>query len=127
MILIDKSKSVQDIVLTLSELTTINFPVYLLVLTNYFTKVVSRFILDTNISLNTNRYDHFQLPTSGLTSLEQGSYTYSVYQSATVSYDESTLGNAIENGKAKVIDPGTLVQPTIYNSEPTEYITYNNG
>ncbi|WP_428329049.1 hypothetical protein [Mucilaginibacter sp.] len=123
MILIDKSKQVQNLVLTLTELTTIVSPVYLLVLSNDFTKVVSRFVLSNNQSLDLNRYDLFQLSANTINTLEQGSYTYSVYQSAIETTDETSLGNAIENGKAKVI--GTVTQPIIYNSDPTEYVTYN--
>ncbi len=127
MILLNKSLDTQNVVLTLSELTTVANPVYLLVLTNDFTKVISRFILATNLSLDLNRYDLFQLTTASISSLEQGNYTYSVYQSTTASYDESSLGGAIEQGKARVIDPSILVQPIIYNSVPTEYITYDSN
>jgi len=126
MILLNKSTSTQDIVLTLSELTTIPDAVYLLVLTSDFTQVVSRFILSGNTSLDTDRYDLFKLDTSLITSLEQGLYTYAAYQSPVFTYDETTLGKPIEYGKAKVIDPATVVQPIIYNSVPTEYVTYNS-
>lgn len=127
MILLNKSINEQDIILTLTELTTISDAVYLLVLTNDFTKVISRFILSQNVSLNTNRYDHYKIETSDISALEQGLYTYSVYQSAVITYDETSLGKPIESGKAKVIDPSMLVQPAIYNSEPTEYVTYNSN
>lgn len=126
MILLNKSISKQNIVLTLSELTTIVNPVYLLVLTNDFTKVISRFILSQNLSNDLSRYDLFQLDTASISSLEQGVYTYSVYQSTIPTEDENSLGGSIEDGKAKVIDPSILVQPIIYNSVPTEYVTYNS-
>ena len=126
MILLNKSVEKQNIVRTLSELNTIVNPVYLLVLTNDFTKVISRFTLNHNLSNDLSRYDLFQLSTSSISSLEQGLYTYSVYQSAIPTDDESLLGSSIEDGKAKVIDPSTLAKPIIYNSVPTEYVTYNS-
>lgn len=127
MILLNKSLDTQDIFLTLTELTTIVNPVYLLVLSNDFTKTVTRFVLQNNLSDDLNRYDHYQLATALISSLEQGLYTYRVYQSVTATNDETLLGNAIECGKAKVIDPGAIVQPIIYESVPTEFVTYNSN
>ena len=126
MILFNKGIDKQDVVLTLSELTTIVNPVYLLLITSDFTKTVTRLHLATNLSKNLNRYDYFQIDTSLIGSLEPGLYTYAVYQSATATNDESTLGNPIESGKATVIAPGAVMQPIIYDSAPTEYVTFNN-
>jgi len=124
MILINYDKSVQDLTLTLSELTTISNPVYLLVLTNLFTKTKTRYILQNNLSTSIQRYDRFQLPTSGFTGLEVGLYNYYVYQSATVNYDETQLGNWIETGKAQVIHNSQVLQPITYQPTSVEYITY---
>lgn len=124
MILIDYEKNVQDLVLTLSELTTISNPVYLLVLTNIFTKTTTRYILQNNLSPSIERYDRFQLATSGFTGLEVGLYDYHVYQSSTINYDEAQLGNWIETGKAQVIKNSEALQPITYQPTQVEYITY---
>lgn len=124
MILINKDNSVQDLVLTLTELTTIVDPVYLLVLRNEFTGNSTRYILQNNISPNLNRYDHFQLDTSLFNDLETGDYSYSIYQSDSINYDETTLGNYVETGRAKVTAPDELATAIIYNSAVADTITY---
>ena len=128
MILINKDLQVQDLVLTLTELTTISTPVYLLVLTNDFDQVVTRIILSQNFSPNRNRYDLFGLQKSQVSGLTTGLYTYQVFQSSEINYDESVLGKPIESGKAKVIAPAELVQPIIYQSDDkSDYITYKSA
>lgn len=58
--------------------------------------------------------------------MDTGLYTYTVYQSATETTDETVLGNPIESGKAKIIAPDT-VQPIIYQSEDTsDFYTYKS-
>ena len=127
MILLNKNIQVQDLVLTLTELTTIENPVYLLVLTNDFNRKKSYLILEANTSTNTQRYDRFLFDANSLADLDTGLYTYAVYESDVAVYDESGLGNPIETGKAKVIAPDEMVQPIIYNSEDdSEYYTYKS-
>jgi hypothetical protein len=124
MILINKDNSVQDLVLTLTELTTIINPVYLLVLRNEFTNNSTRYILQNNISPNLNRYDNFQLDTSLFNDLETGDYGYTIYQSDSINYDETTLGNYVETGKAKVTATNEQAIAITYNSAIAETITY---
>lgn len=124
MILINKDNSTQDLVLTLTELTTIADPVYLLVLKNEFTDNLTRYILQDNVSANLNRYDHFQVDTSLFNDLDTGDYSYTIYQSDSINYDETTLGNYVETGKAKVTAPDEVVSAIIYNSATAETITY---
>jgi len=126
MILIDKSLQVQKLVLTLTELTTIVNPVYLLVLANDFTKISSRFVLGTNLSQDLLRYDLFTLIQPQISPLEPGNYTYSVYQSSVSVTEETGLGSPIESGKARITNSSDKVQPITYNSVPTEYLTYNS-
>ncbi|MES2265593.1 MAG: hypothetical protein V4520_02455 [Bacteroidota bacterium] len=127
MILLNKSLLVQDIILTLSENTSLQNPVYLLVLTNDFNKRVYRFLLENNISAYKGRYDHFAIDTSSIRELDSGSYSYAVYESASAIDDESLLGNAIERGNAKVIAPAEIIEPIIYKSdEDLTYYTYNS-
>lgn len=124
MILINKDNSTQDLVLTLTELTTIADAVYLLVLKNEFTDNLTRYILQDNVSANLNRYDHFQVDTSLFNDLDTGDYSYTIYQSDSINYDETTLGNYVETGKAKVTAPDEVVSAIIYNSATAETITY---
>ena len=124
MILINKDNSVQDLVLTLTELTTIVNPVYLLVLRNEYTNNSTRYILQNNISPNLNRYDYFQLDTSLFNDLETGDYSYAIYQSDSINYDETTLGDYVETGKAKVTATNVLATAITYNSAIAETITY---
>ncbi|QEC78772.1 hypothetical protein [Mucilaginibacter ginsenosidivorax] len=127
MLLINRSNPKTDLIFTLTELTTIVTPVYLLVLTSDFNRTKSRFILPLNISSNLNRYDHFKVDTSTLNDLDTGLYTYAVYQSSISTTDESVLGNPVETGKAKIIAPAVLVQPIIYESEDTsDFYTYKS-
>ena len=118
MILINKDLlPVQEIVLTLTELSSGADAVYTLVLHNDFTHKDFSFSLTDNLSTNTNRYDLFNLDTSLFNDLEVGNYTYTVFES----------DKTIETGKAKVINPGAIVQPIIYQPESTsQYITYKN-
>lgn len=127
MLLINKSNPTTDLILTLTELTTIVNPVYLLVLTSDFNRTKSRFVLPQNISSNLLRYDHFKVDTSIFNDLDTGLYTYTVYQSATETTDETVLGNPVETGKAKIIVPANTVQPIIYQSEDTsDFYTYKS-
>lgn len=126
MILIDKSLQHQNLVMTLTELTTIVNPFYLLVLTNDFTKVSTKFVLGLNLSKDLLRYDLFTLNQAQISPLEPGNYTYSVYQSSITPSDESGLGSPIESGKALIILSSDKAEPITYNSAPTEYLTYNS-
>lgn len=127
MLLINKSNLQTDLIFTLTELTTIVNPVYLLVLTSDFNRNKYRFILPQNISSNLFRYDHFKVNNSIFTDLDSGLYTYAIYQSAIESFDETVLGKSIESGKAKVIAPEALVQPIIYKSDDnSDYYTYKS-
>ncbi|MFX9552269.1 hypothetical protein ABTO49_22080, partial [Acinetobacter baumannii] len=73
------------------------------------------FSLTDNLSANTNRYDLYNLDTSLFSDLEVGNYTYTVLEGEVI----------IETGKAKIIQPGAVVQPIIYQPESTsQYITY---
>jgi len=124
MILINKDNSKQNLVLTLAELTTIANPVYLLVLKSDFNGNSYRFILQNNLSSSTIRYDYFQLDTSLFTNLDTGIYSYKVYQSGSIAYDETTLGNSIESGKAEVFASGTTQQAIIYTAPKADSVTY---
>lgn len=95
MILIDKSKSVQSIILTLSELTTVSSPQYVLEILCDSTREVNRINLPVNSSTGTSRFDLFNINTSVFSAFNPGYYSYTIYQNAT----DTT---AIETGKLKI-------------------------
>jgi hypothetical protein len=100
MIIIDKSKEVQNIILTLSELTTIVDVKYLVVLKSDATREIFKFILPINVSPATSRYDLFKVDTAVFLNMPTGYFSYRIYQTEIDStIDESLLGEFIECGK----------------------------
>ena len=94
MILIDRSKEIQTIVLTLSELTDVETPVYILNLKGDGKRDEFNIELPENLSTFKERFDLFQLDTDVFDSLSGGIYTYSI-----------TLNNSpVETGKAIIKD-----------------------
>lgn len=114
MILIDKSKAEQILILTLTELTTVDDPEYTLTLTGDGNRDIFSIPLIENTSNFKERFDQFIIPTSEFTDLSDGIYTYSV-----------TLSNeVIETGKALVKSNSTsqIIQPD--SSFNDHYLTY---
>lgn len=95
MILIDKSKSVQSIILTLSELTTVASPQYVLEILCDSTREVNRIYLPVNSSVSTSRFDLFNVDTNVFSAIQPGYYSYSIFQN-------DTDTTAIETGKLKI-------------------------
>lgn len=126
MILINKDRETNTVILTLTELTTINNPVYLMVLYSEYTKKTYRIILPQNTSASKERYDEFTLNTSIFNNYEEGIYSYYIYQAETETIDETTLGNPVEIGKLKLFSNTTNEEYTSLNEEETEddFITY---
>jgi hypothetical protein len=127
MLVIDKSKAVQNLILTLSELTTIDNARYLLVLKNDAVRTLNKIILPDNTSLSTDRYDLFSLATPVFNEITTGYYTYSIYQQSPLTSisDETLLGDFIEQGKLLIKD--LEVTETIAPVENKDYIVYYNG
>ena len=127
MIVIDKSKSSQNIILTLTELTSIENAKYLLVIKNDAVRTVSNIFLGNNLSTATERFDLFKLTQPAYNQLVSGYYTYSIYQQAQDSEitDVTLLGASIEDGKllVKSLEVTEVVAPADNN----DYIIYYNG
>lgn len=129
MIVIDKSKTSQNqnIILTLTELTTIVNAKYLMVLKNDAIRTVTNMFLPENISTSKDRYDLFQIATSEFYDLVSGFYTYSIYQQSpdTTITDAKLLGNSIEDGKLLIKD--LVVNEVIAPADNNDYIIYYKG
>ncbi|MES2062729.1 MAG: hypothetical protein V4456_12465 [Bacteroidota bacterium] len=116
MILIDREKQKQELVITLTEKTTVSEPEYLLHLTNDADR--SEFNINLNdafVSTN-SRYDHYSLDTSNFSEMPDGYYTYLVYQ-------DGVNSQAIEVGKLLIKGSTELVQ-IITPIRTEEYLIY---
>ncbi|TWR26899.1 hypothetical protein FPZ42_07645 [Mucilaginibacter achroorhodeus] len=104
MILIDKSKLSQLIILTVSELATIENPKYLMVVQSDALRTFFRFHLPDNESQYLSRFDSFTMLTSQFEKLVPGFYSYSIYEfSHDVQItDDVDLGKSLESGKLLV-------------------------
>ncbi|TFF34384.1 hypothetical protein [Mucilaginibacter psychrotolerans] len=116
MILIDRDKQKQDLVLTLTEKTTVSEPEYFLHLINDADR--SEFNIDLNdafVSTN-SRYDHYSLDTSNFSEMPDGYYTYLVHQ---IGIDSA----AVESGKLLIKGSADDVQ-IITPIRTEEYLIY---
>jgi hypothetical protein len=96
MILIDKSHPIQNIILTLSESTTIQDVPYVMMIKCDATRQIYKIALPENVSSSPERYDLFRIDSTVFTEMESGYYSYSVYQQNS----DTTLDNEpIEDGK----------------------------
>ncbi len=114
MILIDKSKAEQTLILTLTELTTGNDPEYILSLTGDGNRDIFNISLSGNTSNFKERFDQFNIPTSQFSDLPDGIYTYSV----------TLLNEVMETGKALVKSENIteIIQPN--SSLNDQYLIY---
>jgi len=105
MLTIDKTQTTNTLVVTVSELTTLDNPFYLLVILSPYTNKVYRIQLPGNNSENKIRYDEFVVETSVFNSVDAGMYNYAIYQAAVETLDENALGEPVEIGFLRVISP----------------------
>jgi hypothetical protein len=95
MILIDKEKDIQTLVLTLSEHTETLDPEYVLLLKSDSTRTESLFILPQNQSYYPERYDIFQIETSVFNDLNDGLYTYQVlFENTQIEFGKALIKSA---------------------------------
>jgi len=111
---------INQLYLTISELNTINNPIYYIDITDETTKLTERAtILDT--SIYANRYNQFQLEVvndinlqdlaNGVIYLNSGKHTYSV-----ITFDGVDLYEVCEVGIVKVVIEENLFIPTPYSN-----------
>ncbi len=125
MLEIVRSSTSQNIILTLTELVTINNPYYLFVFTNLLTKTEIKFIKSyaSDLSSFKYRYNKFEIDPSVLfASVDRGLYNYVVYEQASDTNTDPTGLNAIEYGKMRLKD--TELEFEEYN-QAVNYKAYN--
>ena len=132
MILLQQN-TVNDVVLTLRELTTISSPFYLFVFTSDDTNI-SKIFTGVDISTNVNTYNEFNIElTSGVEDLSnsvinlpyKGYYTYNIYSMVTEwNLDINNVTELVESGKVYVNDTIKPVKTTYTGGNNTKAV-YN--
>lgn len=132
MILLQQN-TVNDVVLTLRELTTIANPFYLFVFTSDDTNI-SKIFTGVDISTNVNTYNEFNIElTSGAEDLldsvinlpYKGYYTYNIYSMVTEgNLDINNITELVESGKVYVNDTIKPVKTTYTGGNNTKAV-YN--
>jgi len=103
------------VILTLTERVTLTNPYFLVRAESRRTKEVKRFILASNLSGSTERYDQFTITetsgtevlTSGTVTLTGGDWWYEIYEQSSASNLSESLATVtipIESGIFRVID-----------------------
>ncbi|MGF7075344.1 hypothetical protein [Mucilaginibacter sp. 3215] len=116
MLVIDKSKPVQRIILTLTETTGVADTAYVVKLKNDASRFEYNFTLPVNNSPAPERYDLYLIATSVFDDMASGYYTYSILTA------DSDL--AIESGKLLIKDLEATEYVTPPNTDTNEYIIY---
>lgn len=106
MILIDRAKASQEVILTLTELTTIVNPMYVMVIQSDALRDTYSIVLPANQSTSTSRFDLFNLETTSFDGLAGGYYIYEIYQQ---NQDGSNLA-LIEYGKLLIKDDEVVIE-----------------
>ena len=132
MILLQQN-TVNDVVLTLRELTTIENPFYLFVFTSDDTNI-SKIFTGVDTSTNVNTYNEFNIElTSGAEDLldsvinlpYKGYYTYNIYSMVTEgNLDINNVTELVESGKVYVNDTVKPVKTTYTGGNNTKAV-YN--
>lgn len=129
MILINKNSS-NEVVLTLSEKTSITSPTYLFEFTNDSTKQTKVFI-SVDYSNNKERFNVFniietstEVPLTGRVSLTIGDWKYNIYQQAsTTNLVVANASGLVENGRVEV--KGIETDLNEFTGEQTTYKEFN--
>lgn len=108
---------VNQVVLTLTEVTTVPTPYYLFAFTNEFNTLATTQLFTTaDISQFTNRYNLFTIDEPSNIILKQGQFIYQIYESSTPYVLPLTIaqttGVVIEEGRMVVDGP---IGNTIYS------------
>lgn len=116
----------KDVIVTLTELTTLANAFYLFVFTHETTKAVINVIKNSSSDLSQfkYRYNKFTFASGLFANASIGKYTYSVFEQLSSSNTNITGLNLIESGK---MDLNASATPTdVFNeySTPTTFSTY---
>ena len=122
------------VIFTLTERVTISSPYFLMKCTSRSSRTTKIFILASNQSSYTERYDKFtitesanEILTSGTVELKPtGDWDYEIYQQASASnLNVVNSGILLEQGIIRVIGTGDTT--TYYNGQTTGYTYYGTG
>lgn len=91
----------KNVVLTLSEFTTLTNAYYLFIFQHVTTKQIVDFVLPMSADLSTHqwRYNEFLIAASHFTSAPVGKYQYHIYEQASSSNTDPTGLTLVEQGK----------------------------
>lgn len=115
------------LILTLTELVSINEPYYLFVFTHVLTKDVVKFIKSPSDdeSLFPLRYNQFTIdPSVIFLGMQPGEWHYKVYEQTSGSNTDPSLSGAILEYGKMLLDRATEFVFTKYD-QPTSFKTYN--
>src|SRR6478735_5434834 len=116
MILINRGKAKQDLILTITEKTTVSVPNYLLFMVNDADKSEYKIYLNNALVSTNSRFDFYSLNTTAFAGMPGGYYTYSIYQN-------DINSDVIEVGKLLIQDDKEAVQ-IITPIRTDEYMMY---
>lgn len=117
------------VVFTLTERVTLSSPYFLCRVQSRRTNQVKRFILASNQSSSTGRYDQFtitetsgtEILTSGTVTLTAGDWNYKIYeQSSSTNLREENATTLLEDGILRVLDSNDTY---IYTESTDTYVT----
>ena len=116
----------KDVIVTLTELTTIANAFYLFVFTHETTKEVINVIKNSSSDLSQfkYRYNKFTFDSSLFANASIGKYTYSVFEQLSSTNTNITGLNLIESGKMDLNVSATPVDVFNEYSAPTTFRTY---
>lgn len=133
--------TVNRIVVTLSELTTIGAPLYLMEFISKDTRESKVLRLGTDTSFNVVRYNIFYISevdesledlNIGLINLKLGAYSYSIYETTSSTSTNISNLNRVESGLVTVKDTGNTIinvgldEITILDNDDSDtIITFN--
>jgi hypothetical protein len=117
MIKIEKN-STNNVVLTLSEKTTLTDAYYLFEFTSDETKD-TRYIIPTDISPNKIRYNEFEIIEPNDVSLTVGTWKYRIYEQVSSTNTDTNGLNEVECGRVDVIGSTTSVPSVTFTKTKT--------
>lgn len=125
MIQLNRGESSEKIIVTLSELKTLNEPNYLFIFTHTTTKQVVKkvFLNSSDESEYQSRYNKFTIQTSSVfNNKASGEWTYRVYEQESETNEDPELSTSlIEAGKMILLKPES---DQLTYKKPSQTITY---
>lgn len=123
LLILTKESTGEEVILTLTEKSTITAPHYLFVAEHITTKETVRFVLPVDGSTHPERYNSFQFSIIDYFSTATlGQWLYRVYEQASAINTDETGLNEVENGRMNLISQASFA-PAVYTTT-TNFKTY---